>query len=163
MPGGSGAIFQLAARGKEDLNLYSLKDPTPFKAVYKKYSHFSLQDHLIPFNTNINFGQICKVTIPNLGDLVGNNLFINIRFPKVSISYKNSIDKEILNLRNNDGTKVEIINNLEEFKKYLLNIVDMNNIFANHTDISKLKSVFGTYNTYNNFLVFNREIKLGLI
>ena len=40
MPGGSGAIFQLAARGKEDLNLYSLKDPTPFKAVYKKYSHF---------------------------------------------------------------------------------------------------------------------------
>ena len=155
MPGGSGAIFQLAARGKEDLNLYSLKDPTPFKAVYKKYSHFSLQDHLIPFNTNINFGQICKVTIPNLGDLVGNNLFINIKFPKVSISYKNSIDKEILNLRNNDGTRVETINNLEEFKKYLLNIVDMNNIFANHTDISKLKSVFGTYNTYNNFLVFN--------
>ena len=155
MPGGSGAIFQLAARGKEDLNLYSLKDPTPFKAVYKKYSHFSIQDHLIPFNTNINFGQICKVTIPNLGDLVGNNLFINVKFPKVSISYKNSIEKEIMNLKNNDGTQVEIITNLEQFKKYLLNIVDINNIFINHSDISKLKSVFGTYNTYNNFLIFD--------
>ena len=97
MPGGSGAIFQLAARGKEDLNLYSLKDPTPFKVVYKKYSHFSIQDHYIPFNTNINFGQICKISIPNLGDLVGNNLFINVKFPKISINYKNNITKEIQN------------------------------------------------------------------
>ena len=154
MPGGSGAMFQLAAKGKEDLNIYSLKDPTPFKAVYKKYSHFSMQDHYIPFNTNINFGQICKVTIPNLGDLIGNNLFINIKFPKISISYKNSIDNEILNLKNSDGTSIITINNIEEFKEYLLNIVDINNIFNNNLDISKIKSVFGVVNLYNNFLVF---------
>ena len=53
MSGGSGAMFQLAAKGKEDKNIYSQKDLTPFKAVYKKYSHFSMQDHYIPFNTNI--------------------------------------------------------------------------------------------------------------
>jgi hypothetical protein len=154
MPGGSGAMFQLAARGKEDLNIYSLKDPTPFKAVYKKYSHFSMQDHYIPFNTNINFGQICKVTIPNLGDLIGNNLFINIKFPKISISYKNSIQNEILNIRNDDGTSVIKINNIEEFKKFLLNTVDINNIFSNHSDVSKINNVFGVINLYNNFLVF---------
>ena len=154
MPGGSGAIFQLAAKGKEDLNLYSLKDPTPFKVVYKKYSHFSMQDHYIPFNTNINFGQICKVFIPNLGDLVGNNLFINVKFPQVSINYKNTISKEISNLKNSDGTDIEVINNLEEFKKYLLNLIDINNIFVNNSNINNLKSVFGIVNLYNNFLSF---------
>ena len=123
-------MFQLAAKGKEDKNIYSQKDMTPFKAVYKKYSHFSMQDHYIPFNTNINFGQICKCTVPNLGDLVGNNLFINIKFPKISISYKNSIELEISNLKNKDGTDIEVINNIEEFKQNLLNLVDLNNIFV---------------------------------
>jgi hypothetical protein len=155
MPGGSGAMYQLAAKGKEDLNIYGFKDPTPFKSVYRKYSHFSMQDHNIPFNTTINFGKKCKVTIPNLGDLIGNTLFINIKFPKIKISYKNTIDIEIINLKNSDGTIVEKINNIEPFKQFLLNTIDINNIFANNKDISKINNVFGVVNLYHNFLMFN--------
>ena len=151
MPGGSGAMFQLAVKGKEDINIYGTKDLTPFTSVYKKYSHFSMQDHNIPFNSTVNFGKNCNITIPNLGDLIGNTIFINIKFPKVKISYKNTIDIEILNLRNSDGTVIEKINNTNTFKQFILNMVDINHVFTNYKDISKINNVFGVVNLYNNF------------
>ena len=53
---GSGALFQLAAKGKEDIKLYkNVSDNfAPFKAVYKGYSNFSMEDHIVPFGSISN-------------------------------------------------------------------------------------------------------------
>ena len=89
MSRGSGALFQLASKGVEDNNLYSFTKLVPFKAVYNKHTSFSIMQHKIPFNSNINFGSNCSIDIPNLGDLIGNKIYFNITIPKISISYKN--------------------------------------------------------------------------
>ena len=79
MSRGSGVLYQLASKGVEDNHLYSFSNIVPFKAVYKKHTSFSIMQHMIPFNSNINFGSNCSVNIPRLGDLIG-NMVIDLAF-----------------------------------------------------------------------------------
>ena len=165
MSRGSGALFQLASKGVEDNNLYSFTKLVPFKAVYNKHTSFSIMQHKIPFNSNINFGSNCSIDIPNLGDLIGNKIYFNITIPKISISYKNTINDEIKLLKNSDGTKVEIIIDSNKYKNNLVDLIDLLNIINNSNDINKLKTRFDTINLHNNFMFFelnkSNELKLN--
>ena len=154
MSRGSGVLYQLASKGVEDNNLYSFSNIVPFKAIYRKHTSFSIMQHMIPFNSNINFGSNCSVKIPRLGDLIGNKLYINLQIPKIAISYNNSIEEEKKIVKNSDGTDVEIIIDIEKYKNNLLDLIDFLNIVNNNTDISKLKNRFETNDLYNNFMLY---------
>ena len=164
MSRGSGVLYQLASKGVEDNHLYSFSNIVPFKAIYKKHTSFSIMQHMIPFNSNINFGSNCSVNIPRLGDLIGNKLYINLQIPKITIAYKNTIQEEKNQIKNSDGTNVEIIIDNEKYKNNLLDIIDFLNIVTNNTDISKLKNRFETNDLYNNFMLYelNTSNKLTL-
>lgn len=164
MSRGSGVLYQLASKGVEDNHLYSFSNIVPFKAIYKKHTSFSIMQHMIPFNSNINFGSNCSVNIPRLGDLIGNKLYINLQIPKITIAYKNTIQEEKNQIKNSDGTNVEIIIDGEKYKNNLLDIIDFLNIVTNNTDISKLRNRFETNDLYNNFMLYelNTSNKLTL-
>lgn len=81
-----GGILQLVAKGMEDLFLSGDPEITLFKTLYRKYSHFSLEDKELKFNSRPNFGResICK--IKHIGDLI-HKIYIMVDLPDIDLFF----------------------------------------------------------------------------
>jgi len=69
-----GGLVQLAAYGSQDVYLTTNPQITYFKAVYKRYTNFSMESIYQIVDGNIGFGGNITVVIARNGDLIGNIL-----------------------------------------------------------------------------------------
>ena len=67
-----GGLVQLAAYGSQDIYLTSNPTVTFFKAVYQRYTNFSMESIVQLIDGNINFGGNITAVVARNGDLLGN-------------------------------------------------------------------------------------------
>tara|TARA_Y200000002_G_C22655105_1_gene653127 strand:- start:115 stop:1482 length:1368 start_codon:yes stop_codon:yes gene_type:complete len=76
-----GGYLQLSGVGPQDIYLTGNPQITYFKAVYKRYTNFSI-DTFSLFTTNMDFGKISEIEIPINGDLI-TNLHLEVKLPQL--------------------------------------------------------------------------------
>ena len=81
-----GGLLQLIAQGKQDVFLTGNPQITWFKMVYRRYTNYSVEQQIIPFDNQADFGRRITVQIPRKGDLLG-PLWLEIQLPAL----KNSV------------------------------------------------------------------------
>jgi len=96
MPSG---IIQLLASGDEDKILTSKPEMNHFKKVYMKHSSFSIFNYEIPVTSQVDFDGLVQLEIPKNGDLL-RGVQLKIELPQINISYNNSSNVEINNIKN---------------------------------------------------------------
>jgi len=92
-----GGLLQLVAQGKQDVFLTGNPQVTWFKMVYRRYTNFSVEQQVIPFDSQPDFGRRTTVLLPRKGDLLG-PLYLEIHLPAITdsitgapLSYPNCI------------------------------------------------------------------------
>ena len=78
-----GGLMQLAAYGSQDVYLTTNPEITYFKAVYRRYTNFSMESIIQLTDGNINFGGNITVVVARNGDLLG-NMTVQVSLPPVS-------------------------------------------------------------------------------
>ena len=81
-----GGLLQLIAQGKQDVFLTGNPQVTWFKMVYRRYTNYAIEQQIIPFDNQADFGRRITVQIPRKGDLLG-PLWLEIQLPAL----KNSV------------------------------------------------------------------------
>ena len=81
-----GGLLQLIAQGKQDVFLTGNPQVTWFKMVYRRYTNYSIEQQIIPFDNQADFGRRITVQLPRKGDLLG-PLWLEIQLPAI----KNSV------------------------------------------------------------------------
>ena len=89
----NGVLLQLAAIGKENINLTSNPEVTLFKSIYKRHTPFSMTDMVSKFDSDIKFGQVCKAKINKSGDLL-TNLYLHFN---INISEEDDTEYSFIN------------------------------------------------------------------
>jgi hypothetical protein len=97
-----GGLLQLVAQGKQDVFLTGNPQVTWFKMVYRRYTNFSMEQQVIPFDNQPDFGRKVTVVIPRKGDLLG-ALWLEVTLPAITdastgypLSYTNSIGHALI-------------------------------------------------------------------
>ena len=97
-----GGLLQLVANGKQDVFLTGNPQVTWFKMVYRRYTNFSIESSIIPFDTQPDFGRRLTCLLPRKGDLLG-PLWLELTLPALTdsqtgapLSYTNAIGHAIL-------------------------------------------------------------------
>jgi len=92
-----GGLLQLVAQGKQDVFLTGNPQVTWFKMVYRRYTNFSIESQIIPFDSQPDFGRRITVLLPRKGDLLG-KLMLEVQLPALydsvtgdPVSYSNSV------------------------------------------------------------------------
>lgn len=80
-----GGLLQLIAQGKQDVFLTGNPQVTWFKMVYRRYTNYSVEQQIIPFDNQADFGRRITVQIPRKGDLLG-PLWLEIQLPALTDS-----------------------------------------------------------------------------
>jgi hypothetical protein len=80
-----GGLLQLIAQGKQDVFLTGNPQVTWFKMVYRRYTNYSVEQQIIPFDNQPDFGRRITVQIPRKGDLLG-PLWLEIQLPALTDS-----------------------------------------------------------------------------
>ena len=83
-----GGLVQLAAYGSQDVYLTTNPEITYFKAVYRRYTNFSMESIIQLVDGNINFGGNITIVVARNGDLLGNTV-VQVSLPNPSL-YVNS-------------------------------------------------------------------------
>jgi len=78
-----GGLVQLAAYGSQDVYLTTNPQITYFKAVYQRYTNFSMESIIQLIDGNINFGGNITVVVARNGDLLG-DIFLQVCLPDPS-------------------------------------------------------------------------------
>jgi hypothetical protein len=76
----TGGIFQLKAKGIQDLYLYEDTGYNFIKQVYRKCENFSSQLNNLQFNNEVNFGNKIDIIIPRKGDYLY-KLYLKVTLP----------------------------------------------------------------------------------
>ena len=131
MPSG---IIQLLASGAEDKILTSKPEMNHFKKVYMKHSSFSIFNYEIPVTSQCDFDGLVQLEIPKNGDLL-RGVQLKIELPQINISYNNSANVEINNIKNQYSYK-SINQNIYNYNLYNLNTFkDIMEYQLNYTDV----------------------------
>jgi hypothetical protein len=91
-----GGLLQLVAQGKQDVFLTGNPQMTWFKMVYRRHTNFSIEQQIIQFDNQADFGRRITCVIPRKGDLLS-SLWLEIRLPAlvtstgIPVSYVSSI------------------------------------------------------------------------
>ena len=75
-------ILQLASSGSEDFFLNGNPQISFYKAVYRRYTNFSIETMSIPFDSTPNFSETVTCTIPKQADLI-HKIILSIQLPEV--------------------------------------------------------------------------------
>jgi len=97
-----GGLLQLVAQGKQDVFLTGNPQVTWFKMVYRRYTNFSIEQQIIPLDSQADFGRRVTVLLPRKGDLLG-ALWLEIALPPINdsvtgdpLSYPNSVGHSLI-------------------------------------------------------------------
>ena len=78
-----GGLLQLVARGKQDIFLTGNPQVTWFKMVYRRYTNFSMESQIIPFDNQADFNRRITVVLPRKGDLLS-SVWLEIQLPALT-------------------------------------------------------------------------------
>lgn len=81
----TGGIFQLKAKGIQDLYLYEDHGYNFIKQVYRKCENFSSQLNSLHFNNEVNFGKKIDIIIPRKADYLY-KLYLKVTLPPLQIT-----------------------------------------------------------------------------
>jgi hypothetical protein len=84
MPGG---LLQISSFGSQDLFLTGSPEITFFKAVYRRYTNFSIESTPVRFDDKVGFGLTSNVVIPKIGDLI-NRIYLEVTIPEIDLFRK---------------------------------------------------------------------------
>ena len=169
--------MQLTHLGNQDPILTGNPQITFFKAVYKRYTNFSIETLEIDIDGTLDFGNSLITTIPRSGDMI-NKMYFKIKLPSPSsvitatnFTYKNWINNVIFGLIEEctieiGGTQIDqhksiwfdIWNELTDEKKNLHHQVGK---YPDNRILEKVENNETCYYLPLNFW-FNREIGLSL-
>jgi hypothetical protein len=97
-----GGLLQLVAQGKQDVFLTGNPQITWFKMVYRRYSNFSVEQQIIQFDNQADFGRRITCLLPRKGDLLG-PLWLEIQLPALTdsvtgqpLSYVNAVGHALI-------------------------------------------------------------------
>ena len=97
-----GGLLQLVTQGKQDVFLTGNPQVTWFKMVYRRYTNFSIEQQIIPLDSQADFGRRVTVLLPRKGDLLG-ALWLEIELPPIKdsvtgdpLSYSNSVAHSLI-------------------------------------------------------------------
>jgi len=97
-----GGLLQLVAQGKQDVFLTGNPQVTWFKMVYRRYTNFSIEQQIIPLDSQADFGRRVTVLLPRKGDLLG-AMWLEIAVPAIKdsltgapLSYPNSVGHSLI-------------------------------------------------------------------
>ena len=85
--------MQLAAYGSQDVYLTTNPEITYFKAVFRRYTNFSMESIIQLIDGNINFGGNITIVVARNGDLLGNMVVqVSLPDPKNYVTDPSSYD-----------------------------------------------------------------------
>jgi hypothetical protein len=97
-----GGLLQLVATGKQDVFLTGNPQVTWFKMVYRRYTNFSIEQQIINFDNQADFGRRITCTLPRKGDLLG-PLWLEVTLPAIRdsvtgepLSYTNAVGHALI-------------------------------------------------------------------
>lgn len=82
----SGGLFELVAKGAQDLFIIGEPQITFFKTVYRRYTNFSRGEYDINFKDRVDFGKTIRVRIKRIGDLL-HRLFLVVNLPRIDLVF----------------------------------------------------------------------------
>ena len=91
------AILQLVAKGSQDTHLTGNPEITYFKFIFKRHSHFSIENKVLEIDGDSTFKESnidnqessktkFKIPIQKLGDLI-HSIYINVHLPKIDLDF----------------------------------------------------------------------------
>ena len=97
-----GGLLQLVATGKQDVFLTGNPQVTWFKMVYRRYTNFAIEQQVMNFDNQADFGRRISCLLPRKGDLLG-QLWLEIQLPALRnsvtgapLSYTNSVGHALI-------------------------------------------------------------------
>ena len=82
----TGGLFELVARGIEDIFITSQPQITFFKTIYRRHTNFSRGEYDLIFKDHVDFGKQVRVKIERLGDLL-HRIFLVLELPNINLVY----------------------------------------------------------------------------
>lgn len=153
----AGGLIQLMSYGYEDKVLISNPEITFFKIVYYKYSFFSIQEHTLLSETDVNFGSSTIFKIKNYGDLVFRPI-LQVELPSIQVDYIDTIDnyvQEQLNISVPSNANMNLIMSKIDAISYNYNSIKFPVFLDNNLIINNM------YDTINT--LFTNTITTGLL
>ena len=145
-----GGLLQIAANSAID-PVFNDPNYTLFKAVYHKYTPFSIQDYTLKLSSMSDFGKKMEITIPKVGDLLTDAVLV-VDLPQIQGEYTFTNQTEYLNSLTSQYT-FSTMTDIQQYNENLYKLDLGNNISAYLVRDSQI-------NKYQ--LNFNNNLKFGL-
>lgn len=153
----TGGLLQIATYGSQDMYLTGIPEITFFKVVYRRYTNFSMESIIIPFDNQTGFGKTMDVILPRVGDLI-NRTYLQIILPEITIKRRIPVTNEMseLNILNQQYEYITdfMTINIQAYRNGMENI----NVL-NITPETIITAIDDTYNINN----FSTMIKVNFI
>lgn len=78
-----GAIFQLILKGPQDIYFTGKPSHNFIKQVFKQYVNFSIDEIILPFKNEVNFGRKIEIDIPRKADYL-HKLYFEFKLPPLT-------------------------------------------------------------------------------
>ena len=122
-----GGLLQIAANSAID-PVFNDPNYTLFKAVYHKYTPFSIQDYTLKLSSMSDFGKKMEITIPKVGDLLTDAVLV-VDLPQIQGEYTFTNQSEYLNSLTSQYT-FSTMNDIQQYNENLYKLDLGNNISA---------------------------------
>lgn len=149
----TGGLLQIATYGSQDMFLTGIPEITFFKVVYRRYTNFSMESIIIPFDNQTGFGKTMDVILPRVGDLIHKS-YLQIILPEITIKRRVPVTNNIseLNILNQQYQYIVdfMAINIQAYRNGMENIHVLN-----ITPETIITAIDNTYNI-NNFLTITK-------
>lgn len=150
----AGGLLQISTYGSQDMFLTGVPEITFFKVVYRRYTNFSMESMIIPFDNQTGFGKTMDVILPRVGDLV-HKIYLQIDLPEIAIKRRIPITNDIpeMNILNQKYQYIVdfMTINIQAYRNGMENISVLN-----ITPETIITAIDNTYNI-NNFLTTTKS------
>jgi hypothetical protein len=158
----TGGLIQIVAYGSADIYLTGMPQITFFKLVYRRHTHFAIENIEQSFSGVKNFGNTLSCTIDKIGDLI-NKMYLKVVLPNVFLpdpnylSQYNQQDKfELDNLYIQYNEFKILINYFYKFYRELSNLISTINqniiLSSIFTRVSQLVNMYYNLPEYNTLI-----------
>lgn len=162
-----GGLLQLVATGKQDVFLTGNPQVTWFKMVYRRYTNFAIEQQVINFDNQADFGRKITCLLPRKGDLLG-QLWLEIQLPALRdsttgapLSYTNAVGHALIQEISIDIGEQEIDKQTGEWMEMWSNLTvtadkvqSWNNMIGKTTGASQGNTPSATVNQYGPLYLY---------
>lgn len=162
-----GGLLQLIAQGKQDVFLTGNPQVTWFKMVFRRYTNFSIEQQMIPFDNQADFGRRITVLLPRKGDLLG-ALWLEVQLPALTdastgrpLSYTNAVGHALIQEVSIEIGEQEIDKQTGEWMELWSNLTvtedkrqGWNNMIGKTTGVSQGNSPASSVNQYGPLYLY---------